>query len=284
MPSEKRDAVTYLRTAHRLSIARACAGVGLSRAAWYRPRIDWTLRDAPVVEGLNQALAKNGRWGFGLCFDWLRNRGHRWNHKRVWRVYCRLHLNRPRRLKRRLPAIVRQPLVAPSKRNQIWALDYMQDALYSGRVFRTLNVIDESNREGLAIEIDTSLPAARVIRVMEQLADLRGLPAAIRLDNGPELRSQAFTEWCAAQPIELRFIQRASPAQNAFVERFNRTYRHEILDAYVFDNLAQVRVISEGWLQLYNEERPHRALGRLPPMRFAERQLKLEDSSYPAST
>jgi putative transposase len=187
-------------------------------------------------------------------------------------------------MKRRLPAIVRQPLVAPTARNQIWALDYMQDALYSGRVFRTLNVIDESNREGLAIEVDTSLPAARVIRVMEQLAELRGLPRAVRLDNGPELRSQAFTEWCAAHHVELRFIQRASPAQNAFVERFNRTYRHEILDAYVFDNLEQVRLISEGWLQLYNEERPHRALGRLPPQRFAEREWKLENSSYPAST
>jgi len=103
-----------LRTAHRISIARACAGVGLSRAAWYRPRIDWTVRDAPIVDAFNQALAKNGRWGFWLCFDWLRNRGHRWNHKRVWRVYCRLKLNRPRRMKRRLPAIVRQPLVAPA--------------------------------------------------------------------------------------------------------------------------------------------------------------------------
>jgi putative transposase len=276
--------VAYRRTAHRLSIARACAGVGLSRAAWYRPRIDWTERDAPVVEGLNQALAKNGRWGFRLCFDWLRNHGHRWNHKRVWRVYCRLRLNRPRRAKRRLPTIMRQPLVAPTARNQIWAIDYMQDALYSGRAFRTLNVIDESNREGLAIEVDTSLPAARVIRIMEQLAELRGLPRAIRLDNGPELRSQAFTEWCAAHQVERRFIQRASPAQNAFIERFNRTYRHEILDAYVFDNLEQVRLISEGWLQIYNEERPHRSLGRLPPMRFAEQQARLENSSYPTST
>jgi len=267
-----------------LSIARACAGVGLSRAAWYRPRIDWAQRDAPVVEGLNQALAKNGRWGFRLCFDWLRNQGHRWNHKRVWRVYCRLKLNRPRRMKRRLPPIVRHPLVAPTTRNDVWALDYMQDTLDNGRLFRTLNVIDESNREGLTIEVDTSLPAARVIRVMEQLRDLRGLPHAIRLDNGPELRSQAFTEWCAAHQIELRFIQPASPAQNAFVERFNRTYRHEILDAYVFDNLEQVRLISEGWLQLYNEERPHRALGRLPPVRFAERQGKLENSSYQMST
>jgi putative transposase len=267
-----------------LAIARACAGVGLSRAAWYRPRIDWTARDAPVVEGLNQALAKNGRWGFGLCFDWLRNQGAPWNRKRVWRVYCRLQLNRPRRAKRRLPAIVRQPLVAPTARNQIWALDYMQDALYNGRAFRTLNVIDESNREGLAIEVDTSLPAARVIRLMEQLAALRGLPRAVRLDNGPELRSQAFSDWCAAHRVELRFIQRGSPAQNAFVERFNRTYRHEILDAYVFDDLEQVRLISEGWLQLYNEERPHRALGRLPPRRFAERQRTLEISSYPMPT
>jgi putative transposase len=238
-----------------------------------------------VVEGLNQALAKNGRWGFGLCFDWLRTQGRPWNRKRVWRVYCRLHLNRPRRAKRRLPPVARQPLVAPTARNQVWALDYMQDALYSGRAFRTLNVIDESNREGLAIEVDTSLPAARVIRVMEQLADLRGLPRTIRLDNGPELRSQAFTEWCAAHQVELRFIQPASPAQNAFVERFNRTYRHEILDAYVFDTLEQVRLISEGWLQLYNEERPHRALGRLPPRRFAEQQRQTPElSSYSVST
>jgi putative transposase len=119
---------------------------------------------------------------------------------------------------------------------------------------------------------------------MEQLGELRGLPCAVRLDNGPELRSHAFTEWCATHGVELRFIPRASPAQNAFVERFNRTYRHEILDAYVFDTLEQVRLISEGWLQLYNEERPHRALGRLPPRCFAERQRTLEISSYPAST
>jgi putative transposase len=137
---------------------------------------------------------------------------------------------------------------------------------------------------GLAIEIDTSLPAARVIRVMDQLAEVRGLPAALRLDNGPELRSQAFTEWCATHGIALRFIPPGTPSQNAFVERFNRTYRTEVLDAYVFDSLEQMRLTSEGWLQLYNEERPHRALGRRPPARFAEHRQKLENSSYPAST
>jgi hypothetical protein len=170
--------------------------------------------------GLERDAAKNGRWGFRLCFDWLRNRGHRWNHKRVWQVYCRLKLNRPRRMKRRLPAIVRQPLVASSARNQIWALDYMQDALYSGRVFRTLNVIDESNGEGLAIEVDTSLPGARVIHVMEQLADLRGLPRAVRLNHG--LCSQAFTEWCAAHHVELRFSRLAS------AERLRRALQSDV--------------------------------------------------------
>ena len=222
-----------------MTIARACAGVGLSRAAWYRPRIDWAHRDAPVVEALNQALAKNGRWGCWLCFDWLGNRGHRWNHKRCWRVDCQRRLNLPRRHKRRLPPIARQPLVAPAEKNQIWALDFMQDARYSGRAFRTF---------------------------------------------GPELRAQAFVDWCEQHAIEMRFIQPGEPQQNAFVERFNRTYRHEVLDAYVFDSLEQVRLISERWLRLYNEERPHRALGRLPPARFVERRQKLENSSYPAST
>jgi putative transposase len=284
MPSEKRAAVTYLRTTHGLSTTRACAGVGLSRAAWYRPRINWAQRDAPIVEGFNRALAKNGRWGFGLCFDWLRNQGHPWNHKRCWRVYCRLRLNQPRRRKRRLPPVVRQPLVAPTDRNEIWAVDFMQDALYSGRSFRTLNVIDESNREGLAIEIDTSLPSGRVIRLMEQLREQRGLPAAIRLDNGPELRAQAFVDWCEHRGIALRFIQPGAPQQNAFVERFNRTYRHEVLNAYVFENLTQVRLITGEWLPLYNEERPHRALGRLPPLRFAAQRQWPDFSSYPLST
>jgi putative transposase len=114
-------------------------------------------------------------------------------------------------------------LVAPAARNQIWAVDFMQDALHSGRALRTLNVIDESYREGLAIEIDTSLPAGRIIRVMEQLAEVRALPAAIRVDNGPELRSQVFTEWCAARGVALRFVPVGTLSQNAFVKRVTRT-------------------------------------------------------------
>ena len=156
----------------------------------------------------------------------------------------------------------------------------MADALYGGRPFRTLNVIDEGNREVLGIEIATSIPARRVIRMMEQLIELHGKPLALRLDSGSELTSTAFTEWCAEQQIELRFIQPGKPDQNAFIERFNKTYRNEVLDAYVFDSLDQVRDITESWLPEYNEERPHHSLGRVPPLTFLPRPQRPAESSY----
>ena len=156
--------------------------------------------------------------------------------------------------------------------------------MYGGRTFRTLNIIDESHREALAIEIDTSLPSGRGIRVMEQLHELRGLPRAIRLDNGSELRAQAFVDWCAAHDITLQFIQPGKSQQNAFIERFNGTYREEVLNAYVCETLTQVRLITEHWLEIYNAERPHRALGRVPPWRFAARQQRLDLSRNGLST
>ena len=126
-------------------------------------------------------------------------------------------------------------------------------------------MIDESNREILAIEVELSLPAVRVARVMKQLEEMVGLPKAIRLDNGSELRSAIFTSWCEAKGIELKFIQPRKPQQNAFIERFNRTYRHEVLNAYLFEILREVRETTEHWITIYNEERPHSSLGRISP-------------------
>jgi putative transposase len=146
--------VDYLVGEEKLPISRACGCVGLSRAAYYRKPTDRAKRDAPVVDVLNQIVAKHGRWGFGLCFSWMRNNGYLWNHKRVWRVYKDMRLNLPRRTKRRLPKLPKQPLVAPTQKNIIWALDFMHDTLYYSKPFRTLNIIDESNREILGIEID----------------------------------------------------------------------------------------------------------------------------------
>lgn len=270
----------YLVQEEQLTVKQACSCVALSRATYYRKPIDQAVKDASVIDALNTIIAKHGRWGFGLCFDRLRNQGYPWNHKKVWRVYKDMKLNMPRRTKKRLPRLPKQPLIAPTERNHIWSLDFMHDALYRGKAFRTLNVIDESNREALTIEIDFSLPAARVIRVLEQLEEIHGLPEAIRLDNGPELRSVVFTEWCESKGIELKYIQPGKPQQNAFIERFNRTYRHEVLNAYLFDDLEQAREITEAWIRSYNEERPHRALGKLPPKPFRQ---QAENSLLPVS-
>ena len=137
-------------------------------------------------------------------------------------------------------------------------------------------MIDEADRNCLGIEIATSIPAARVIRFLEQLIEIHGKPAAIRCDNGPELTSYGFTEWCKAKGIELRFIQPGKPDQNAFIERFNRTYREEVLSAFLFNTLGEVREITDGWLERYNEIRPHDALGSLPPARYREQLLAAE--------
>ncbi len=266
-----------------LSVQRACRAVNLSRAAYYRPETDVAARDAAVIEAFNELVAKHGRWGFWKCHDRMRLDGRPWNHKRTWRVYCAMNLNLPRRTKKRLIRPM-QPLDAPSMPNEIWSLDFMSDCLYRGRRFRTLNVLDEGVREALAIEIDTSLPAPRVVRTLEQLEAWRGLPKAIRLDNGPELTSQEFTEWCDGKGIELRFIQPGKPNQNAFIERFNRSYRTEVLNGWVFESLDQVREITHDWLRSYNEERPHDALGNLPPALFRERLLARRNSTSELST
>jgi putative transposase len=244
----------------------------VGRATYYRPRVEWARRDAPVIAALTTLVAAQSRWGFWKCWDRLRLTGHRWNHKRVWRVYCQLRLNLPRRTKKRLvrPA---QPLVVVPQPNEVGAVDFMSDTLYGGRRFRTFNVLDEGGREALAIEVDTSLPAARVLRVLDQVTAWRGQPKALRLDNGPEFLADCLAQWCAERRIALRYIQPGKPNQNAFIERFNRTYRTEVLDAYVFESLDQVRDISAAWVQSYNEERPHEALAGLPPATYRAQQM-----------
>jgi putative transposase len=214
-PSAKREVLAVLVQEHQLPVRRACQAVRLSRAAYYRPPRSRLGRDADVVAALNDVVARHRRWGFWKCFYRLRRAGHCWNHKRVHRVYCALRLNLPRRTKRRVPARLRQPLVAPERLNDTWALDFMVDALYDGRSFRALTVIDEGNREALAIELGTSIPSARVIRVLDELVRLYGRPARVRVDNGPELVAEAFVEWCAAQRISLGYIQPGKPDQNA---------------------------------------------------------------------
>lgn len=194
-------------------------------------------------------------------------------------MYCAMKLNLPRRAKRKLLRMA-QPLDTPLLPKQIWSLNFTSDSLYQGKRFRTLNVLEEAARKALAIEIDTSLPATRIARVLEQLEAWRDLPQAIRLDNGPELTSQTLTDWCKRKRIELRYIQPGKPNQNAFIERFNRSYRSEVLSYWLFESLDQVREITHHWIKSYNEERPHDALGKLPPKLYRERLLAAMGSTF----
>ena len=258
--------------------------VRLSRAAYYRPPVLASRRDAAVIAALRSVVARYPRWGFWKCYDRLRLEGAGWNHKRVHRVYCALRLHLSRRTKHRVPCRVRQPLLAPPVLNQTWALDFMADALDDRRRFRALTIIDEGNREGLAIDVGRSIPARRVIRVLEELIALHGRPAALRMDNGPELTAQTFVEWCDERRIALHYIQPGKPDQNAFIERFNRSYRTEVLDAYVFESLTEVRALTERWLVTYNQERPHESLGRVPPLTFLPRPNTPVQSPLAVST
>jgi putative transposase len=246
---------------------QACHTVQLSRYV-YRYQAKRTT-DEPIAQELRQLADKQPRWGCDKMIDYLKNEGHGWNHKRIRRVYRALSLHLKRKPKKRLPARVPQTLVVPKQRNQTWSLDFMSDALSNGRTFRTLNVIDDFNREALWIEVDTSLPAERVVRVLEQLLSWRGKPTSIRMDNGPELISQRLASWAREKNIELLHIQPGKPAQNAYIERFNRTYREDVLDAYLFDDLQEVRYITERWLEQYNTIRPHEALQGISPRQFA---------------
>ena len=181
MTAEKREASKSL-VASGVTIIRACEIVGHSRASYYRKTRDWRVADTAVIDALNDQLQRSPRAGFWKCFDRMRLKGYKFNHKRVHRVYCQMGLNLKRRTKRVLPKRVTVPLEVVDAANEQWALDFMHDSLYCGRPFRTLNVIDEGTRECLAIEVDTSLPASRLIRVLDRLKVERGLPRQIRLD------------------------------------------------------------------------------------------------------
>ena len=231
----------------------------------YTPR---PKQDDDVIEALLQLSNRHPDLGFGKLFTMLKRQSRGWNHKRVYRIYCALKLNKRRRGKKRLPSRHPLPLATSEVMNACWSVDFTSDALWCGRRFRTFNVLDDFNREALAIEIDLNLPAARIIRVLERIAAWRGYPSKLRMDNGPEFIALATADWADEHDVELEFIQPGRPMQNGFVERFNRSYREGVLDMYVFQTLSEVRERTEIWLRRYNEERPHDSLDDLTPKEY----------------
>ena len=261
--SERKRLAQEAMEENQLSERQACRFLCISRSVFrYQSK---KTDDGEIIRLLTQIAERKPRWGFKKMYDYLKNQGYIWNHKKVHRIYREMGLNLRVKPKKRLPSRDPQPLVTPDEANISWSLDFMSDSLSCGRAFRTLNIIDDFNREALWIEVGTSLPAERVIRVLDMLALWRGYPKQLRTDNGPELISQKLAAWAEKNKVKQAFIQPGKPAQNGFIERFNRTYREDVLDAYLFSSIQEVQAITEDWLVEYNAVRPHDALGGLPP-------------------
>jgi putative transposase len=251
---------------HDVSQRQACKAVSLPRST--KRYCHRSKADEEIIDQLQQLIEKHPSIGFWQSYYRIRRKGFMWNHKKIYRVSTDMKLNIRRRYRKRLPQRVKQSLYQPQTINEVWSIDFMNDTLWDGRRFRLLNIIDDYNREILHIESDLSLPTVRLIRVLEYLREFRGLPQMIRVDNGPEFISHKLDMWCREHKISLAFIQPGKPMQNGFVERCNGNIRKELLNAYVFTSLTEVREKAEEWRNDYNCSRSHQSLGFVPPVEY----------------
>lgn len=264
--------MNYAKEEHGVSTRQALKLFAIQPSVYYyqcKPKDDDQIRAE-----LAQLAQLHHRWGFWMMHHYLRRLNFFWNHKKVYRVYTDMQLNLRRKHKKRLPARVMEPLLWPVKPNLTWSMDFMHDTLSNGVNFRTLNIIDDFNREALTITMDTSLTSKRVIRELDQLIAWRGAPQKIRVDNGPEFIADALASWAENRQIEIKFIEKGKPYQNGYMERFNRSFREEVLDAYSFNRINEAQAMAHAWMWIYNNQRPHSALGYKPPVAFLDERLQ----------
>lgn len=254
--------------AHQLSVRRACRLFSVQRSRLYYQPVE-RAEDPKIIVALQELVSRYRSIGFWGCYHRLRQQGHHWNHKRVYRLYKQQHLHIRKRPNKRLRDRKPQPLQRATALNQCWSLDFVHDSLLDGRKMRVLNVLDDFNRQSLAVEIDTSLPGRRVQRVLERLIQQHGKPKSLRSDNGPEFISKAVQLYCEKEGIGIRYIQPGKPTQNAYVERLNRSIRRELLDQHLFSSIAHAQQLAEAWQWDYNNRRPHRSLRYKTPVQFA---------------
>lgn len=264
-PSCRKKLAKRAVTEKQVSIRLACITFGISQTCYYYQSIHGE-ENEKIADWLLRLTTCYKRWGFGLCFLYLRNvKGFSWNHKRVYRIYRELELNLRIKPRRRLVREKPETLSAPRQPNETWSMDFMADSLANGRKFRTFNVLDDFNREGLGIEVDVSLPSERVVRVLNHIIEWRGKPKTLRCDNGPEYISGTLARWATEHDIKLEFIQPGKPQQNAYVERYNRTVRHEWLEMNEFQSIEHAQDEATKWLWTYNNLRPNMAIGGITP-------------------
>jgi putative transposase len=267
-PAAKREAAAWLQTEFEVSQRRACRVLSLNLATC---RYESRRGDGGIIRQRLCALAEERpKWGYRFLHNALRRAGFAVNHKRVCRLY-RLEGLALRRKRRKRVMRVRRPLEPAARLNERWSMDFMSDQLADGRRLRTFNVIDNFSREGLAIDVATSIPGARVVAVLDRIAAERGYPESIVMDNGPEYTGRALDQWAYSHGVRLDFIQPGKPTQNGFAESFNGTVRTECLDTHWFISIQHARRILEDYRRDYNERRPHSSLGYLTPAEFAQR-------------
>jgi putative transposase len=273
---ERRRVVAKVQAAVEISERRAVRFTGFARST-----IRYRTARPPQDElraRIRAIAAERPRWGYRFIHEKLRREGWPVNRKRVQRLYREEGLAVRRRGKRRrsqLPRVVRAPLARPNKR---WNMDFLSDTLSSGRTFRCLTVVDEFSRECVAIYPSNSIPAVRVIEVLERVREERGLPEVIVTDSGSEFTSRAFDAWAYARGVRIDFIQPGKPVQNCFVESFNRTFRDDCLNMHWFLSMADAARTIEAWRVDYNEVRPHSSLGRLTPAEFRQQYQQREEA------
>ena len=249
-----------------MSERRACGLIGVARSSCrYQAKGEG---EAELRAVLRELALERPRFGYRRLGVMLRRQGWGVNRKRVYRVYREEGLA-VRRRKRKRVAGRRVPLVLPTRPDELWTMDFTQDALTSGRKFRTLNLRDGYTREALAIEVDTSLPGARVVRVLQRLQERGRVPERIQVDNGSEFISRVVDQWAYEHGVALHFIRPGKPTDNGYIERFNGKFRDECLNQFWFVNLLEAQARIEAWRQDYNQERPHSSLGYQTPAEFA---------------
>lgn len=270
-PTARRDAVDYAVQTYGISRRRGCGLMSLRRSSlYYEPVLP---NDGALREAITDLAKKKRRWGVPRIVYRLRRDGWTDNHKRIERVYQEEGLQVRRRKGRKAHAGEREPLEKPTGPNQLWAMDFVSDALANKRKIKMLTIIDCYNRECVRIEVDTSINGTRVARVMEELRDQRGLPQKIVTDNGPEFAGKVLDAWAYARDVKLHFIQPGKPSQNGYIESFNGKLRDECLNEHWFMSLDDARNLIEEWRNEYNHERPHSALGGLSPVAFMTAEL-----------
>jgi putative transposase len=266
-PAEKRKVVDFLKSEKKFSQNKSCRLIRIDVSTYRYKSVKKD--DGELKEKILHIAHKNRKYGYRRIFETLKRNGEKYNHKKVYRIYKEENL--AVRRKKRKPRIKRMStLILASSPNEIWTMDFVSDSLANGRKIRTLNILDIVTRESLSIEVDFSLPARRVIRVLDRLIETRGIPKSIKIDNGTEFTSKVFIEWANKNNIKLLYIQPGKPTQNCHIESFNGKFRDECLNENLFLSLNHAKQLIEDWRLYYNTERIHSSLKYMTPEAYAK--------------